>query len=128
VYGHDSYFWLNIHLVLLSSENKAMTLSLQTPPSDPTENTVLLSAPQPSVGQPVFKSIFASKTFWGIIFTAVAAIAPIIGEKVDAHNFQAKDAAQIVVILCGAASAIIGRVDAGSVYTPKFLPGPNKPE
>jgi hypothetical protein len=50
-----------------------------------------------------------------------------LGEKIDAHTFQAKDVAQIVVILCGAASAIIGRVDAGSVYTPKCLPGPNKP-
>jgi uncharacterized membrane protein (DUF441 family) len=111
-----------------------MTLLLQTPPSHtlpsaPTESSVSLSAPQTSVGQPAFKSIFASKTFWGIVFTAVAAIAPIVGEKIDSpEGFQAKDAAQIVVILCGAASAIIGRVDAGSVYTPKFLPGPNKPE
>jgi uncharacterized membrane protein (DUF441 family) len=113
---------------LLSSEAKAMTLSLPTPPSTSTEESVSLAATQTLAGQPVFKSIFASKTFWGIVFTAVAAIAPIIGEKVDAHNFQAKDAAQIVVILCGAASAIIGRVDAGSIYTPKFLPGPNKPK
>jgi hypothetical protein len=105
-----------------------MTVSLQTPPSTPQEDSILPSAPQSSVGQPVFKSIFASKTFWGVVFTAVAAIAPIVGEKIDSHTFQAKDAAQIVVILCGAASAIIGRVDAGSVYTPKFLPGPNKPE
>ncbi len=104
-----------------------MTLSLQTPPRAPTETSIVLAA-QPSVGQP-FKSIFASKTFWGVVFTAVAAIAPIVGEKVDSPSgFQAKDAAQIVVILCGAASAIIGRVDAGSVYTPKFLPGPDKPE
>jgi hypothetical protein len=127
VYGHVSNFWLNIHLVLLSSKNKAM-ISLQTPPSAPAENTVLLSAPPASVGQPAFKSIFASKTFWGIVFTAVAAIAPIVGEQIDSHKFQAKEVAQIVVILCGAASAIVGRVDAGSVYTPKFLPGPNKPE
>jgi hypothetical protein len=113
---------------LLSSERKAMTLSLQTPPSAPTETSIVLAA-QPSVGQLAFKSIFASKTFWGVVFTAVAAIAPIVGEKVDSPSgFQAKDAAQVVVILCGAASAIIGRVDAGSVYTPKFLPGPNKPE
>jgi uncharacterized membrane protein (DUF441 family) len=105
-----------------------MTLSLQTPPSAPPENAIALTTNQTSVGQPAFKSIFASKTFWGIVFTAVAAIAPTVGEKIDARNFQAKDAAQIVVILCGAASAIIGRVDAGSIYTPKFLPGPNKPE
>jgi hypothetical protein len=105
-----------------------MTLSLQTPPSARIENAIPAVAPQASTGKPALKSIFVSKTFWGIVFTAVAAIAPIVGEKIDTHNFQAKDAAQIVVILCGAASAVIGRVDAGSVYTPDCLPGPDKPE
>lgn len=104
-----------------------MTLSLQTPPSARIENAIPAAIPQASAGQP--KSIFVSKTFWGIVFTAVAAIAPIVGEKIDStEGFQAKDAAQIVVILCGAASAVIGRVDAGSVYTPDCLPGPDKPE
>jgi hypothetical protein len=107
---------------LLSSENSAMTLALQTPPKASAEQPTSLT------GQPVPKSIFVSKTFWGIVFTAVAAIAPIVADKIDHNNFQAKDAAQIVVILCGAASAVIGRVDAGSVYTPKCLPGPNKPQ
>jgi uncharacterized membrane protein (DUF441 family) len=105
-----------------------MTLSLQTPPNASIENSFSQVVLQTPAAQPLLKSIFASKTFWGIVFTAVAAIAPIVGEKIDAQKFQAKDAAQIVVILCGAASAIIGRVDAGSVYTPKFLPGPNKPQ
>jgi hypothetical protein len=105
-----------------------MTVALQTPPKVSVEHSISPAAIQTPTGQPVLKSIFVSKTFWGIVFTAVAAIAPIVGEKIDAHQFQAKDAAQIVVILCGAASAIIGRVDAGSVYTPKYLPGPNKPQ
>jgi hypothetical protein len=96
-----------------------MTLATQTPP--------LLNAQfnRKTASTPT-KSILASKTFWGIVFTTVAAIAPLIGEKVDAHAFQAKDVAQIVVILCGAASVVIGRVDAGSIYTPNGLPGPNK--
>jgi hypothetical protein len=106
-----------------------MTLSLQTPPSARIENAIPAVAPQASTGKPALKSIFVSKTFWGIVFTAVAAIAPIVGEKIDSpRGLQAKDAAQIVVILCGAASAVIGRVDAGSVYTPDCLPGPDKPE
>ncbi|WP_404788879.1 hypothetical protein [Altericista sp. CCNU0014] len=105
-----------------------MTLALQTPPKASEERSISPAAIQTPAEQPVPKSIFASKTFWGVVFTAVAAIAPIVGEKIDAHQFLAKDAAQIVVILCGAASAIIGRVDAGSVYTPKYLPGPNKPQ
>jgi hypothetical protein len=106
---------------LLSSENSAMTFALQTPPNASAEKSTSPAA------QPVLKSIFVSKTVWGVVFTAVAAISPIVAEKVDTNSFKAKDAAQIVVILCGAASAVIGRVDAGSVYTPKCLPGPNKP-
>ena len=27
------------------------------------------------------KSLFGSKTFWGILFTSIAAIAPIVGEE-----------------------------------------------
>ena len=76
--------------------------------------------------QPVPKSIFASKTVWGIIFTVVASIAPLIAQKIDDKEFYARDAAQIIVILCGAGAAIVGRVEAGSIYTPKFMPGPDR--
>jgi hypothetical protein len=96
-----------------------MTLATQTPPS---LNAQFIR----KNASPPTKTIFASKTFWGIVFTTVAAIAPLIGEKIDEHTFNAKDVAQIIVILCGAASAVIGRVDAGSIYTPNGLPGPNK--
>lgn len=78
------------------------------------------------------KSLFGSKTFWGIVFTSTAAIAPIIGEDVDAIlkgesvNYG-QDIAQIVVVMCGAAASIVGRVEAQSpVYTPKWMPGPNE--
>ena len=78
------------------------------------------------------KSIFGSKTFWGVVFTSTAAIAPIIGNNVDTIVQKdgtvdyGKDAAQIVVIVCGAAASIMGRVEAkSSVYTPKWMPGPN---
>ena len=79
------------------------------------------------------KSIFGSKTFWGVVFTSTAAIAPIVGNNVDIIvqnkpepvNYG-EDAAQIVVIVCGAAASIVGRVEAkSSVYTPKWMPGPN---
>ncbi|WP_299415521.1 hypothetical protein [Acaryochloris sp. IP29b_bin.148] len=72
------------------------------------------------------KSIFSSKTFWGIVFTTVAAIAPIIGESVDAGKFTGSDIAQIVVILCGTGATLVGRVEAGNIYTPNNMPGPNK--
>jgi anti-sigma-K factor RskA len=78
------------------------------------------------------KSIFGSKTFWGVIFTSTAAIAPIIGNNVDTIVQErgtvdyGKDAAQIVVIVCGAAASIVGRVEAKSpIYTPKWMPGPS---
>ncbi|MEM1392358.1 MAG: hypothetical protein AAGG00_03515 [Cyanobacteria bacterium P01_H01_bin.150] len=78
------------------------------------------------------KSIFGSKTFWGVVFTSTAAIAPIVGNNVDkivqdnGTVDYGKDAAQIVVIVCGAAASIMGRVEAKSaVYTPKWMPGPN---
>jgi len=79
------------------------------------------------------KSLFGSKTFWGVVFTSTAAIAPIIGNNVDIVvqnkaepvNYG-QDAAQIVVIVCGAAASIVGRVEAKSpVYTPKWMPGPS---
>ncbi|MEB3217190.1 MAG: hypothetical protein VKN72_13300 [Nostocales cyanobacterium 94392] len=77
------------------------------------------------------KSLFGSKTFWGIVFTSTAAIAPIVGEDVDAIlkgesvNYG-QDIAQIVVVMCGAAASIVGRVEAQSpVHTPKWMPGPN---
>lgn len=79
------------------------------------------------------KSIFGSKTFWGVVFTSTAAIAPIIGNNIDiiVQNKDepvnyGQDAAQIVVIVCGAAASIVGRVEAKSpIYTPKWLPGPS---
>jgi anti-sigma-K factor RskA len=79
------------------------------------------------------KSLFGSKTFWGILFTSTAAIAPIVGNNVDKIldgkqkdvNYG-QDAAQIVVIVCGAAASIVGRVEAKSpIYTPKWMPGPS---
>ncbi|MEO1430584.1 MAG: hypothetical protein AAFS12_18300 [Cyanobacteria bacterium J06632_19] len=79
------------------------------------------------------KSIFGSKTFWGVVFTSTAAIAPIIGNNIDIIAQKkdepvnyGQDAAQIIVIVCGAAASIVGRVEAKSpVYTPKWMPGPN---
>ncbi|MEL7243725.1 MAG: hypothetical protein AAGM40_15545 [Cyanobacteria bacterium J06573_2] len=79
------------------------------------------------------KSLFGSKTFWGVVFTSTAAIAPILGNNVDKvmdGNHKdvnyGQDAAQIVVIVCGAAASIVGRVEAkSSVYTPKWMPGPS---
>lgn len=86
-----------------------------------------LSGPLTLPGQHLqAKSIFSSKTFWGALFTTVAAIAPIVGESVDVGKITGSDVAQIIVILCGTGATLVGRVEAGNVYTPDNMPGPNK--
>lgn len=72
------------------------------------------------------KNIFSSKTFWGIVFTTIAAIAPIVGGSVDNGELTGSDAANIIVILCGTGATLMGRIDAGNIYTPSKMPGPNK--
>ncbi len=67
-----------------------------------------------------------SRTIWGIVFTTISAIAPLVGEKIDENDFKARDAAQIIVILCGAATAIVGRMEAGGLYTPDRMIGPSR--
>ncbi|PSB26252.1 hypothetical protein [Stenomitos frigidus] len=79
------------------------------------------------------KSIFKSKTFWGAVLTAVAAIAPIVAKSVndyqENHKIDPNSVAQIVVVLATTGVTILGRLDAsGPVYTPNGFPGPNKPE
>lgn len=73
------------------------------------------------------KNIFASKTFWAAIFTAITAIAPIVGEAVDNRRISGEKAADIVVILSGTALTIIGRVQAKTaIQTTPGIPGVKK--
>ncbi len=84
---------------------------------------------------PQYKSIFHSKTFWGAVLTAVAAIAPAIGRDVakyqETQKIDPQTISEIVVILATTGLTIMGRIDAntsGSVYTPNWAPGPNRPK
>lgn len=73
------------------------------------------------------KSIFASKTFWGAAFTALAAIAPIVRNALEEQKLTIDETVKIVVILCGTGATVAGRVQAkDSLYTPDWVPGPNK--
>jgi len=77
------------------------------------------------------KSLFQSKTFWGAVFTAIAAIAPVVAKNVSDYQNTGKidpnGVSQIVVVLATTGLTILGRVDARTpVYTPKGLPGPDK--
>ncbi|HEY9631779.1 MAG TPA: hypothetical protein V6D14_00130 [Coleofasciculaceae cyanobacterium] len=81
------------------------------------------------------KSIFHSKTFWGAVLTAVAAIAPAIDRDIEYYqkegNMKPQSISEIVVILATTGLTIMGRIDANTsapVYTPDWAPGPNKRE
>ena len=79
------------------------------------------------------KSIFQSKTFWGAVLTAIAAIAPAIAKNVNDYQTTGKvdpnSVSQIVVVLATTGLTILGRVDATApLYTPSGFPGPNKPD
>jgi len=78
------------------------------------------------------KSLFQSKTFWGAVLTAVAALAPAVARSVSDYQNTGKldpnGLSQIVVVLATTGLTILGRVEASApVYTPKGLPGPNQP-
>lgn len=77
------------------------------------------------------KSLFESKTFWGIILTIVSGLAMPIATAIDSQKLSATDLANMVLIvtgvIAGGGGAIVGRVSADSkVYTPNWMPGPNK--
>lgn len=82
---------------------------------------------QPTLRENNAKSIFSSKTFWGAALTAVAAIAPILGDAVRKHELSVQHTVNIVIILATTGATVAGRVQAeSSIYTPDGLPGPNK--
>ncbi|BAU13801.1 hypothetical protein LEP3755_43430 [Leptolyngbya sp. NIES-3755] len=79
------------------------------------------------------KSIFQSTTFWGAVLTATASISPVVATTVETYQNTGKinpqGISQIVVVLATTGVTILGRVKATeAVYTPKGLPGADKPK
>lgn len=79
------------------------------------------------------KSIFHSTTFWGAVLTAIASISPAVANSIDTYQntgkINAKDISQIVVVLATTGVTILGRINVTeAVYTPKGLPGADKPQ
>jgi uncharacterized membrane protein (DUF441 family) len=73
------------------------------------------------------KSLFASKTFWGVILATLAALVPLTVNAIEEKKLSAKNGGAMVLVIIGALQAIVGRVSATEkVYTPDGLPGPNK--
>ena len=56
------------------------------------------------------KSIFKSKTFWGAIFTGVAALTPIVVRDVTAGKMPVEDIGAMVLVVCGVGTTVVGRV------------------
>jgi hypothetical protein len=92
------------------------------------------------------RNLFQTLTFKGIsigyvslLAVVIASIAPeiesLINRRVQLH--QKEDVADVFKIIltvtgffggtAGAGTAIAGRINAGGVHTPKYLPGPNNP-
>jgi hypothetical protein len=85
------------------------------------------------------KSLFRSSTFWGATiaggFTLLAAVTPTIGGMLIRHYPAYKaDIEDVVGMLeliytvtglSGAGMAVRGRIKAGGVYTPDWMPGPD---
>ena len=82
---------------------------------------------------PQSKSIFQTQTFWFAVCTAFVALAPVLGKDIDKlqkrEPIMGTDVMEIVGILAATGLTILSRTSANNsepVYTPRFLPGPNK--
>ncbi|MGJ3247883.1 MAG: hypothetical protein ACFE0I_17615 [Elainellaceae cyanobacterium] len=90
------------------------------------------SIPSRSNSSSTHKSIFQSNTVWGAVLTAIAAVSPIIAQQVEDYqtegNVDPHAVSDIVIIMAGTTATILGRMNASSkVYTPKGMPGPDRP-
>ncbi len=89
-------------------------------------------SPQPN-SSPQPKSIFQTQTFWFAVLTALVALAPVLGRDIDdlqqGKKITGTAVMEIVGILATTGLTILSRASANNsdpVYTPKYLPGPNK--
>lgn len=75
------------------------------------------------------KSIFQSKTFWGVVLTGAIGLVPSLGRIIDQGKVTSSEVTEAALIILGVGTAITGRLDVQTgVYTPSFLPGPNEGE
>lgn len=72
------------------------------------------------------KNLFLSSTFWSIVLLLMQASIPSIQEAVKDGKVDLVEELGIAQVLVIATLGVVGRVSAGDVFTPKYLPGPNK--
>ena len=63
------------------------------------------------------KSIFASKTFWGAIFTLISSVTPLVVNSIHNKGVSVNDGAEIALILSGVGATIFGRVTADTAIS-----------
>lgn len=82
------------------------------------------------------RNLFLTKTVLGAYISLLAtltAVAPNIESlltrgKSEADKMTVRDWFAIATAVAGTMGTLIGRYDAGNVYTPKYLPGEDPPE
>ena len=73
------------------------------------------------------RSLFSSKVFLMAFLGAIASSAVVTKDALDSNTIGKSYVLEMVAIWTSAAVTISARIeDAGEVYTPKWLPGPNK--
>lgn len=73
------------------------------------------------------KSLFATKTFQGAVFSLLLGLAPFVIVCFYEHRGFTKEESITIVGLFGAFGwALIGRAQTSPVYTPSYLPGANQ--
>jgi len=73
------------------------------------------------------KSLFKSRTFWGIVLTAIVAIAPELSEAIDKNQLKISTIVKLIGVGCGSVLSVTGRLYAKDMlFTDDILPGPNK--
>jgi hypothetical protein len=74
------------------------------------------------------KNLFATKLFWGVVFTLFLAVGPKL-EELESRRFTLRDWIQVFSALASAGLVLLDfHAECGRVYTSNFLPGRNRCE
>jgi hypothetical protein len=74
------------------------------------------------------KSIFASRVFWGSFLGLITTLTPATTDLVEGRGKKSDHIQTIVLALTAFGLNLVGRVGAGGVFTPKYCPGPDRPD
>lgn len=73
------------------------------------------------------QSLFKDRLFWATMTSLVITLSPFIHKTaVENKSLSANDIEIILGTLMTGITAVVSRVNMNPVYTPSYLPGPNK--